>query len=72
MPTDEQEASEMQILPPPLIMPNPRSRPPSFRTTEGSLAPRPEQPDPLDNDNILETAGDEEEYDINGNISLRR
>lgn len=69
---DEQETGEIQIPPPPLSMPVPRSRPPSFRTTEGSLAPRPGQPDPLNDENILETAGDEEDYDINGNIILRR
>ena len=57
---------------PPLSMPIPRSQPPSFRTTEGSIAPRLGQTDPLDMDHILETAGDNEEYDINGNIIPRR
>lgn len=67
----EEDTSDMQDMPP-LSMPMPRSRPPSFQTTEGSLAPRLGQTNGLDVEHILETAGDNEEYDINGNIIPRR
>lgn len=73
MQSNDQQTSEVPNNTPPLSMPIPQSRPPSFRTTEGSLAPRPGQPETHpDEEHIIETAGDDEEYDINGNVVPRR